>query len=137
MRFYYIKIAIRGVSPLIWRRLRVPGVASVAMLHHCIQVINGWDDTYLNQFRIFGKDYGVYHDGGISFNDNARTIYMNDFEFEVGDKFIYEYNFFKHIMHDIRIEDIKDLTIEDNIIYCISGSGMPGATKHDEINVKY
>jgi hypothetical protein len=56
---------------------------------------HGWDDYYLNQFRIFGKDYGVYHDGGISFNDNARTIYMNDFEFEVGDKFTYEYNFFK------------------------------------------
>src|SRR5437016_1962630 len=94
MRFYFIKIAIRGVSPMIWRRLRVPGSASLAMLHDCIQIINGWDDSYLNQFRIFGKNYGVYHDGGITFNDNARFVYIDDFD--VGDKFTYEYNFFEH-----------------------------------------
>lgn len=136
MRFYFIKIAIRGVSPMIWRRLRIPGTASLAMLHNCIQIINGWDDSYLNQFRIFGKDYGVYHDGGISFNDNARTIYINDFEFDVDDKFTYEYNFFEHIIHDIRIENIKNLPITKNIIICMSGSGMPGATKYDEMDVK-
>jgi hypothetical protein len=121
---------------MIWRRLRVPGTASLAMLHNSIQIINGWDDTYLNQFRIFGKDYGVYHDGGISFNDNAHTVYIDDFEFDVGDKFTYEYNFFEHIMHDIRIEEIKDLPITNNGIFCISGSGMPGATKYDEMNVE-
>lgn len=121
---------------MIWRRLRVPGTASLAMLHNSIQVINGWDDSYLNQFRIFGKDYGVYHDGGISFNDNARAVYIDDFEFNVGDKFTYEYNFFEHIMHDIRVEDIKDLPINKKNIVCINGSGMPGATKYDEMNVK-
>lgn len=126
MKLYFIKIAIRDVSPMIWRRLRVPGTASQAMLHNSIQIINGWDDSYLNQFRIFGKDYGVYHDGGISFNDDAHTVYMDEFEFDVGDKFTYEYNFFEHIMHDIRIEDIKNLPITENIIFCINGSGMPG-----------
>jgi len=136
MRFYFIKIALRDISPMIWRRLCVPGTASLAMLHNCIQIINGWDDTYLNQFRIFGKNYGVYHDGGISFNDNAHAVYFDDFEFDVGDKFTYEYNFFDHIMHDIRVEDIKDLPITKNSILCLSGSGMPGATKYDEMNVK-
>ena len=136
MKLYFIKIAIRDVSPMIWRRLCVPGTASLAMLHNCIQIINGWDDSYLNQFRIFGKDYGVYHDGGISFNDDAHTVCMNDFEFDVGDKFTYEYNFFEHIMHDIRVEDIKNLPITKDIIFCISGSGMPGATKYDETDVK-
>lgn len=122
---------------MIWRRLHIPGTASLAMLHNCIQIINGWDDTYLNQFRIFGKDYGVYHDGGILFNDDAHTVYMNDFEFDVGDKFTYEYNFFEPIMHDIRIEDIKDLPSKKVIISCISGSGMPGATKYDEMDIKH
>jgi hypothetical protein len=136
MKFYFIKIALSGVSPMIWRRLRVPGTASLAMLHDCIQIINGWDDSHLNQFRIFGKDYDVYHDGGINFNDNARTVYIDYFEFDIGDKFTYEYNFFEHNRHDIRIEDIKDLPSTKNIITCISGSGMPGATKYDEMHVK-
>jgi hypothetical protein len=137
MKFYFIKIALRGVSPMIWRRLRVAGIASLATLHASIQIINGWDDFYLNQFRIFGKDYGVYHDGGIFFADDALTVYIDDFEFDVGDKFTYEYNFFEHIMHDIRIEDIQYLPITKNIISCINDSGMPGATRQDELDVKF
>lgn len=95
------------------------------------------DDTHLNQFRIFGKDYGVYHDGGISFNDNARTVYIDDFKFDVGDKFTYEYNFFLHIMHDIRIEKIQESSLMDNRIICRSGNGMPGATKYDAMNIEH
>lgn len=136
MRVYFIKIALHGVSPMIWRRLCVPGTASLAMLHNCIQIINGWDDEHLNQFRIFGRDYGVYHNGGISFNDDANTICIDDFDFEVGDKFTYEYNFFKHILHDIRIEKIKNLPNAKNIISCVSGSGMPGSTKYDATHIE-
>jgi Plasmid pRiA4b ORF-3-like protein len=137
MKAYFLKISLRGISPMVWRRLRIPGTASLAMLHNSIQIINDWDDSHLNQFRIFGKDYGIYHDGGISFNEDAHAIYIDDFEFDVGDKFTYEYNFFEHIMHDIRIEKIMDLPATKNLIYCISGSGMPGATKQAEWNVKF
>ena len=137
MKSYFIKIALCGVSPMIWRRLSVPGTASLAMLHDCIQIINGWNDTYLNQFRIYGKNYGVYHDGGISFNEDAHAIYIDDFEFDVGDKFTYEYNFFEHILHEIRVEDIQDLPTANNSISCISGSGMPGVTKYDEMAIKH
>ena len=136
MNVYFLKVSLRGVSPMVWRRLRVPGTASIAMLHSCIQVINGFDDSHLNQFRIFGKDYGVYHDGGVSFRDNAHTVYMDNFDFDVGDKFIYEYNFYEHIVHDIRIEAIKNLPLTKNIIYCVRGAGMPGATKYDAINLE-
>ena len=136
MKVYVIKIALQRVSPMIWRRLRLPGSASLAMLHDCIQIINGWDDDHLNQFRIFGKDYGVYHNGGISFNDDAGTVHIDDFGFDVGDKFTYEYNFFKHIMHDIRIEIIKNIPITKNIISCVIGSGMPGSTKYDAMHIE-
>lgn len=137
MKVYFIKSALRGVSPMVWRRLSVPGTASLAMLHDSIQIINGWDDTYLNQFRIFGKDYGVYHDGGISFNDNAHTVYIDDFKFGVGDKFTYEYNFFQHIMLDIRIEKIQESSLMDNRIICQSGNGMPGASKYDVMHIEH
>ena len=41
MKLYFIKVALRGVSPMVWRRLRIPGTASLAMLHNCLQIING------------------------------------------------------------------------------------------------
>lgn len=137
MKVYFIKMSLHGVSPMVWRRLRVPGVTSLARLHDCIQIINGWDDEYLNQFRNFGKNYGVYHDGGISFHEDANDVYIDDFEFDIGDKFTYEYNFFQHIMHDVRIENIKDSLSKDTVVSCVGGSGMPGATKYDVMDLQF
>ena len=70
--------------------------------------------------------------GGMSFSDDARKVYIDDFGFDVNDKFIYEYNFFKHWFVDIRIENIKDTT-KPKPAYCTKGNGMPGASKYDEM----
>lgn len=51
----------------------------------------------------------------------------------MGDKCTYEYNFFEHWIVDIRIESIKADDTRDGI-YCLKGSGMPGAQKFDEID---
>ena len=83
MKEYFIKIAIRGVSPMIWRRLRVPGETSLARLHHCIQSVNGWDDFHLHQFHIYGKDYGTCNSVGFSFAYDADTTLLDDFGFDV------------------------------------------------------
>ena len=40
MKTYFIKVALRGISPMVWRRLRIPGATSLAMLHDNIQKIN-------------------------------------------------------------------------------------------------
>ena len=53
---------------------------------------------------------------------------IDDFEFDVGDRFTYEYNFFEHWIHDIRVEAIY----ENTVLY--SGHGMPGATVADEFD---
>jgi hypothetical protein len=59
MNYYFVKIVLRGVSPMIWRRLRIPGNASLAMLHECIQINNDCDDENLHQLHIYDKDYGM------------------------------------------------------------------------------
>lgn len=132
MKIYFIKIALRGVSPMVWRRLQVPGNTSLAQLHHIIQIANDWDDEYLHQFHIDGKDYGISYLGGIAFADNARQVFLDDFGFDMKDKFTYEYNFFKSWAVDIRIEDIKELSSLPSV-YCIGGNGMPGLNKYDEV----
>ncbi|EKM4843430.1 plasmid pRiA4b ORF-3 family protein, partial [Salmonella enterica] len=42
MKVYVIKIAVRGVSPMVWRRLRIAADTSLAALHFIIQIIQGW-----------------------------------------------------------------------------------------------
>jgi hypothetical protein len=128
---YLIKMVFRGISPMIWRRFWVSGNTSLADFHHIIQIAYSWDNDYLHRFHIYGKDYGINYAGGIGFSDDAREVYIDRFGFGINDKFIYEYNFFKHWVIDIRIENIKDKAMLTPVC-CLKGSGMPGARKHDE-----
>jgi len=83
VEIYQIRIWIKGISPMIWRRLLIKNNSTIADLHHSIQIAMGWDDEHLNQFIIRGKSYGVYHDGGMSFSDNARKVYLSTFQFRL------------------------------------------------------
>ncbi|CBJ82223.1 hypothetical protein XBJ2_1610040 [Xenorhabdus bovienii str. Jollieti] len=54
-------------------------------------------DDHLHQFHIYGKNYGISYSGGIAFPYNPYKITPDDFEFDVGDRFTYEYNFYVQI----------------------------------------
>lgn len=137
MKIYTLRLSLRGVSPLVWRRLCVPGVTSLATLHEAIQIVNGWDNDYLHRFHIYAVDYGISYIGGVDFRKNAHQVFLDDFNFSAGDKFFYEYNFFENNIVDIRIESITE---EDNCnrkINCTQGSGMLGVTKADINHAQY
>ncbi|CAD5758136.1 prophage protein [Escherichia coli] len=124
MKVYVIKIAVRGVSPMVWRRLRVAADTSLAALHFIIQIIQGWSDDHLHQFHIYGKDYGITYDGSIGFPDNPFQVVIDDFEFDVGDRFTYEYNFFEHWIHDVTDQNCSpEYELQDKF-----ASWYPGST---------
>ncbi|EKK3320091.1 plasmid pRiA4b ORF-3 family protein, partial [Salmonella enterica] len=39
MEIYVIKVAVHGVSPMVWRRLRIAANTSLAALHYIIQIV--------------------------------------------------------------------------------------------------
>ena len=53
-----LKVALRGVKPPVWRRLRVPGRMTLRGLHDAIQIAMGWDDCHLHTFSIGGEQFG-------------------------------------------------------------------------------
>jgi len=118
---YQFRFFLKGISPLIWRRLLMTSNSSISDLHYAIQISMGWEDEYLNRFNIWGKEYGVYHDGGMSFPDDPEEVYLQDFQFRINEKFIYEYNFFASWEHEIRLEKI--LPFDSKKIYplCVGG----------------
>ncbi len=122
MQSYSIKVALHGISPMIWRRFQLSENTSLADLHHIIQISMGWDDEYLHKFNIYAKAYGIHYDGGACFMDDANLVTLKQFEFDVGDKFTYEYNFYESRLCDIRIEGIVDCGDEHLLVKCISGS---------------
>jgi hypothetical protein len=131
MKTYAIKIALRGVSPMIWRRLRIADKTSLASLHDIIQTVQGWTDDHLHCFHIYGKDYGICYDGGLSFPDNVFKVVIDDFKFDAGDRFTYEYNFYEPQLHDIRIESIDEISSRKKVPFCLDGHGVPGVTEDD------
>ena len=118
---YQLKIVLRGISPIIWRRLLVHSDTTIAALHSILQTAMGWEDSHLHRFRIHGKDYGIAYVGGISFADNPHQVELHQFRLQPGERFLYEYDFGDLWQHDVRLEAI--LPMDSNQFYpvCIAG----------------
>jgi hypothetical protein len=51
---YQLKVVLIGSKPAIWRRLWVPGRASLGWLHAVLQVTMGWTNSHLHHFKAGG-----------------------------------------------------------------------------------
>ena len=102
---YQLRVVLRNVSPLIWRRLLVRSDTSIAQLHVVLQMAMGWSDTHLHRFRIHGKAYGIARCGGIGFADDPFEVRLCDFRLRRRERFLYEYDFMDGWILDIRLEE--------------------------------
>ena len=118
---YQLKVWLQGISPMVWRRLLVRSDSTIADLHYTIQIAIGWSDVHLNRFHIHGQDFGVYHDGGMSFADNPEKVPLSAFGFRTRERFLYEYDFGDEWLHEIRIEKRLPLDPKKTYPVCIDG----------------
>jgi hypothetical protein len=118
---YQLKVALRGISPLIWRRLLVRADTSLAELHHILQLVMGWTNTHLHRFLIHGKAYGVAYDSGRGFDGDPKQIMVAGFRFRLRERFLYEYDFGDHWQHDIRVEHIVAADPKRTYPVCLGG----------------
>lgn len=119
---YQIRVYLRQISPMIWRRLLVRSDSTIADLHYTLQIAMGWTDSHLNRFVIRGKEYGVAHIGGMSFTDNPRAVRLDGFHFRRYERFLYEYDFHDKWRHEIRLEGRSPLDSQKIYPVCIGGS---------------
>lgn len=120
-KIYQLKIHLVGISPLIWRRFQIRGDTTMAELHYIIQLVMDWSDDHLNCFKIHGRKYGVYHDGGIQFSDDPMDVRFADLKPKAKWKFIYEYNLTLSCEHQIRVEKVLPPDPDYKYPTCISG----------------
>jgi len=122
---------------MIWRRIRIAGDTTLVSLQAIIRVAQDYDKDPLHQFRIYAKDYKIYRDQCVDRSNNYCHAVIDDFHFDVGDRFIYtsyteiEFSFMKNRLYDIRIESIEEQSPRKKHPFCISGNGMPGVRKHE------
>src|SRR5258708_6529426 len=115
---YQLRWYLRGISPLIWRRVLVRSDSTLADLHYIIQIAMNWSNFYLHRFTIYGKYFAVLRRGVVEAHsaDNMRL------GLRLNGRFLYEYSFFEGWTHEIRLE--KKLLLSAQKIYpvCI-GAG--------------
>ncbi len=120
---YQLKVSLRDVTPMIWRRLLVTSATTIAQLHDMLQIVMGWEDLHLHQFRIHGKTYGTYRTGGISFADNPHDVTLADFKLRKGERFVYEYDMGDLWQHDCRLEAVLPRDPSKHYFVCTAGDG--------------
>ena len=121
LQVYQLHITLRGISPLIWRRVLVTSEHTIADLHYTLQILMGWSDLHLNCFVIHGKEYGVSHDEGPGFADRAVNVGLATLAVRPSDRFVYEYDFTDNWEHDIRVERLLPYEPSRTYPVCIGG----------------
>ncbi len=120
---YQLKVVLRDCSPLIWRRLLVSSDTTIAHLHTIRQSALGWEDLHLHRFRIHSKEYGIYREGGILFDDNPCQVQLSAFKLRPSERFAYEYDLGDFWQHDIHLEQVLPCDPHKTYPVCSAGAG--------------
>jgi hypothetical protein len=114
LSIYQLRIVLRGISALIWRRVLVHSETTLAHLHAMLQILFAWSDEHLHSFYIHGKEYG---------SSGAPTcrVLLRDFCLHRGERFRYVYDFGAHWECDIRLEALLPLAPRRVYPVCIGG----------------
>jgi Plasmid pRiA4b ORF-3-like protein len=118
---YQLRAVLRGISPLVWRRLLVRSDSTVAQLHEVLQVAFGWDDEHLNRFEIRGREYAVYRDGGGMIGIDARGVRLDGLKLRRLERSVYEYDFGDSWIHDLRFEASLPVAPRKTYPVCVAG----------------
>ena len=106
---YQLKIVLLGTKPPLWRRLQVPGDASLGWLHAVIQVAMGWTNSHLHHFLTSDARYAdPRHSEDMGFGDEPDRDEGKATLGQVAPReraqFGYEYDFGDSWEHEITVE---------------------------------
>ena len=125
-RFVQLKISLKGVKPMIWRRVVVPDDISYHELHNIIQLIMGWENYHMYQFLI--NDVVIEGEGESGFNvdsmwkgfhskDESNTFWSGDVtvrDLITDEKQVFEY-----------VYDLGDNWVHKIVVEKIHSEGEP------------
>ncbi len=108
---YQLKVVLLGSEPPVWRRLQVPGDATLDWLHAALQVALGWTNSHLHQFRVGAVRYSDTRHNFVEYEGDPEIFETRKFTLRQiapreQDAFGYEYDFGDSWEHEITVEKI-------------------------------
>ena len=128
---YQFRVSLKGIDPVVWRRIVVPGSYSFWDLHVAIQDAMGWLDCHLHVFRIRNPDTGEANEIGIPddepFDDQVQALPGWDIPLvayfqQPGDRADYEYDFGDGWEHEVVLEQVTSRPPDEQYPVCIEGA---------------
>jgi hypothetical protein len=86
----------------------VPAHVSLEELHGIVQLVMGWEDSHLHEWRVGRERYGVSQPGGWGFDDDLideRTVGLLDAA-PAGSRLEYVYDFGDSWEHEVVVEAV-------------------------------
>jgi hypothetical protein len=139
-----LRIELRGVKPLVWRRILVPETVTLAKLHVILQWAMGWTNSHLHEYEIARQRYGLPNDdwpGAKPLTDERRVRLKPLIESGLR-RFAYQYDFGDSWEHVIKVEDLVAPKSGAPPIVCLAGAnacppedvgGYPGYAEFLEV----
>jgi len=118
---YQLKILLKESKPLIWRRCLVPGNFTLEKLHKVIQIVMGWGNAHLHEFRVGDVSYSEPDaDLGEHVKDQKKVT-LSEIAPKDRTQFTYLYDFGDSWSHEIIIEKIIPWQKKIQYPHCIDG----------------
>ncbi len=102
---FRLRIQLRDVTPVVWRRILVPGSIRMAKLSSILLASMGWNNSHLHAFSIGEKRIGMCFDDypEDEIDETSVTVLQTLREER---RFVFEYHFGDGWDHDVIIEDL-------------------------------
>ena len=101
---YQLKVTLRGTRPPIWRRFQVPRDVTLHRLHRILQVVIGWTDSHLHQFRAGDTYYGTPDPEFSVEVRNEKKVLLGEVLRRPKARMVYEYDFGDGWEHEVVLE---------------------------------
>ena len=118
---YQLKVRLREVRPPVWRRFQVRSDMTLEQLHWALQLIIGWTDSHLHQFRVARAASGSARSAQIVESEDERRVVLAEVLRKPKDRVIYEYDFGDGWEHEMELEEVLAVPPEGKFPWVLSG----------------
>jgi hypothetical protein len=117
---FRLRIQLADTSPVVWRRLLVPGSVRLSKLHDYFQAAMGWTNSHLHSFVIDGVLYGMHFDDWPEEEVDEKEVTILQ---SIGEarRFRYEYDFGDSWEHDVVVEELSRHRLGLKFAVCVDG----------------
>jgi hypothetical protein len=117
---FRLRVQLRDVNPVVWRRILVPGSIRMATLSPIPLAAMGWNNSHLHAFLIGAKRIGMCFDDYPEDEIDEKGVTVLQALREER-RFVFEYDFGDGWEHDVVVEDLTRSHLGLKFAVCLDG----------------